>query len=65
MRTEDYEQKAIDFMEKTGTKIYFKRMKEMIRYAARQISLDIFRFLLNLNIKPEKDNYLVDLFNYK
>lgn len=42
-----------------------EEMKEMIRYAARQISLDIYGFLLNLNIKPDKDNYLVDLFNYK
>lgn len=42
-----------------------KEMKEMIRYAARQISLDIYGFLLDLNIKPEKDNYLVDLSNYK
>lgn len=42
-----------------------EEMKEMIRYAARQISLDIYGFLLNLTIKPDKDNYLVDLFNYK
>lgn len=51
MRTEDYEQKAIDFMEKTGTKIYFKSVKYDYHFYDDTKKRDIYKIVIKRNRK--------------
>lgn len=51
MRTEDYEQKAIDFMEKTGTKIYFKSVKYDYHFFDDTKKRNIFKIVIKRNGK--------------
>lgn len=51
MRTEDYEQKAIDFMEKTGTKIYFKGLKYDYHFFNDTKKRNIFKIVIKRNGK--------------
>lgn len=51
MRTEDYEQKAIDFMEKTGTKIKFKSVKYDYHFFDDTKKRNIFKIVIKRNGK--------------
>ncbi len=51
MRTEDYEQKAIDFMKKTGTKIYFKSVKYDYHFYDDTKKRDIYKIVIKRNGK--------------
>lgn len=49
--TEDYEKQAIDFMEKTGTKIYFKGVKYDYHFFGDTKKRNIFKIVIKRNGK--------------
>ena len=63
MRTEDYEQKAIDFMKKTGTKIYFKGLKYDYHFFNDTKKRNIYKIVIKRNGKQMTIHFGQSWFN--